>query len=106
MTFGICAGKQPSHASEHVMDFIHDRSTNFINNNDPCARAWSALDLKQFLLTVVEAVKKEKTSGMWWHQSIAFCKVADTAAQVVLHRDDFPKLEKLAAQFKHFAKPR
>ncbi|CAJ1416565.1 unnamed protein product [Effrenium voratum] len=82
--------------------FARDNAVNYIHANDPCPRAWGALNLRDFVQQAAEAAK---TGLRDTHGSIGgrvASAVVDTMAAHLLGRPDFSHLEDLARKYEHF----
>merc|ERR1712232_1087256 len=105
MAFGVLDGSQQNAAAENFRAFAKERALNYIHANDPCPRAWSALDLRRFLQCATEALKKElpEKAGGAIRGALA-ARVVDAAVEQLLQRKDFNLITECAAGFQHSAR--
>ena len=89
-----------SQQAREFKDFARKRAVNYINEDDPCPRAWSAINLQQFVKTAAKSVQNgpvDEVAGLVASQVVA------AAAQEVVKRQDFHLLEDFARRYQHFA---
>ncbi|CAE7463873.1 unnamed protein product [Symbiodinium sp. CCMP2592] len=85
------------------MDFAAERAVNYINENDPCPRAWGAINLRQFVEVATKSVQKGLVDELGSVKGFVASQVVAAAAQQVLNRSDFYLLEDFAKRYQHFA---
>eukprot|EP00439_Symbiodinium_sp_Y106_P047132 s634_g6.t1 len=79
--------------------FAQKRAVNYINENDPCPRAWGAINLCQ----LVEVAAKRLVDDLGSIKGFVASQAVAAAAQQVLDRPDFHLLEDLSRRYQHFA---
>ncbi|CAE7235536.1 unnamed protein product [Symbiodinium sp. CCMP2456] len=92
-----------SHQAQQFKAFAQKRAVNYINENDPCPRAWGALNLQQFVEVAVKTVQKGLVDEQGSISGFVASKVVGAAAEKVLNRQDFRQIEDLAERYEHFA---
>ena len=82
-------------------DFARDHAVNYILADDPCARAWGALDLRHFVQQATQAVKKglRDTYGSW--KGMLASTVVEAMAEALLARPDFLMIQDFARKYEH-----
>ena len=82
-------------------DFARDHAVNYILADDPCARAWGALDLRHFVQQATQAVKKglKDTYGSW--KGTLASTVLEAMAEALLARPDFLMIQDFARKYEH-----
>eukprot|EP00439_Symbiodinium_sp_Y106_P067806 s634_g11.t1 len=98
MVFG--GGSQQAQAFKA---FAQERAVNYVNENDPCPRAWGALNLRQFVEVAAKSVQNELVDELGSMTGFVASQVVAAAAQRVLSRPDFQLLEDFARRYQHFA---
>ena len=75
-------------------------STTFFAD-DPCPRAWGALDLRHFVQQATQAVKKglKDTYGSW--KGTLASTVLEAMAEALLARPDFLMIQDFARKYEH-----
>merc|ERR1712066_1065808 len=104
----MCFGSHPDMVQSteflNFESFVRDRAVNFINAGDPCARAWSAVNPKELMVTAAEALKEE-IPGMVSGRIAG--KVIDSAVHGILARPDFDRhVVACSKDFRHLARIR
>ena len=82
-------------------DFARDHAVNYILADDPCPRAWGALDLRHFVQQATQAVKKrlKDTYGSW--KGTLASTVLEAMAEALLARPDFLMIQDFARKYEH-----
>ncbi|OLP97879.1 hypothetical protein AK812_SmicGene19741 [Symbiodinium microadriaticum] len=83
--------------------FAQGRAVNYINENDPCPRAWGAINLRHFVEVAARSVQNELVDELGSVKGFVASQVVAAAAQQVLSRPDFQLLEDFATRYRHFA---
>ena len=91
-----CGG---SRQAREFKAFAQKRAVNYINENDPCPRAWGAINLCQ----LVEVAAKRLVDDLGSIKGFVASQAVAAAAQQVLDRPDFHLLEDLSRRYQHFA---
>ncbi|CAL1170728.1 unnamed protein product [Cladocopium goreaui] len=82
-------------------DFARDRAVNYILANDPCARAWGALNLRHFVQQATLAVKPGLQDTFGRLQGTLASKAVEATATALLERPDFRTVQDLARKYEH-----
>ena len=82
-------------------DFARDRAVNYILADDPCARAWGALNLRHFVQQATLAVKMGLQDTFGRLQGTLASKVVEATATALLERPDFLTVQDLARKYEH-----
>ena len=83
-------------------DFAEECAVNYIHADDPCPRAWGALNLRDFVEKATLAVKEELTDPHGSIKGSSSPKVVEEMANKFLERPDFNVIEDLAQKYEHF----
>ena len=81
--------------------FAKDRAVNYIHADDPCPRAWGALDLRKF----IQEASKGAPRLMHGYGSVVgytASKFIPQAAEAFMSRPDFGHIQDLARKYDHF----
>ncbi|CAE7604122.1 unnamed protein product [Symbiodinium natans] len=100
MVFG--GGSQGSKQAKSFQEFAQERAANYIHANDPCPRAWGALDLRQFVEAAARNVQNGLVDELGCIKGQVVSKVVEEAARQVLQRPDFNLLEDFGRKYQHF----
>ena len=104
VTFGspmVFGGDSPQ--AQAFKEFAAKGAVNYINGNDPCPRAWGAINLRQFVSMATKSVQKGLVDELGSVKGFVASQVVAAAAQHVLNRPDFYLLEDFAKRYQHFA---
>ena len=83
-------------------DFATDRAVNYIHADDPCPRAWGALNLRDFVEKATVAVNEGLMNPHGSIKGSLAPKVVEEMATKLLERPDFNLMEDLAKKYEHF----
>ena len=92
-------------ASEQAMNFrafARERAVNYINGNDPCPRAWGALNLREFIKQATKGVMKGVTDSYGCVAGYIASGFVPQLAENLMNRPDFGQIEDLARRYDHF----
>ena len=103
ITFGapMVFGGSSKEASQ-FKDFAKERAVNYIHADDPCPRAWGALNLRDFVEKATVAVNKGLMDPHGSIKGSSSPKVVEEMATKFLKRPDFNVTEDLAKKYEHF----
>ena len=82
-------------------DFARDHAVNYILADDPCARAWGALDLRHFVQQATQAVKKGLKDTLGSLKGTLASTVVEAMAEALLGRPDFLMIQDFARKYEH-----
>ena len=91
--------------SEQAMNFrafAKRSAVNYIHGNDPCPRAWGALNLREFIKQATEGVKKGVKDSYGCIAGAAASRFVQQFAENLMNRPDFGQIEDLARKYDHF----
>ena len=97
MVFGGC-----SQQAKDFRAFAKDRAVNYIHADDPCPRAWGALDLREFINQASKGVQQGVSDA---YGSVAGCGASifiPQAAESFMRSPDFGHIRELARKYDHF----
>lgn len=113
VTFGapMCFGSDPDKAQSpdflKFEAFVRERAVNYMNEGDPCPRAWSAVDPRDLMAKAAEALKRGITVERGSVKGRIASKVVDVAMQGILSRPDFDRqIVGCSKDFRHLARIR
>ena len=92
-------------ASEQAMNFrafAKKRAVNYIHGNDPCPRAWGALNLREFIKQATKGVKKGVTDSYGSIKGYIASQVISELAESFMSGPGFWQIEDLARRYDHF----
>lgn len=92
MAFGRDLDASPSEAFDVFSAFMRQRAVNFIHENDPCPRAWSELDIANFVRQAAAGLKDgihESKGGLAGRMA---GKAIDALVEGLIDRPDFEQL--------------
>ena len=92
-------------ASEQAMNFrafAKRSAVNYINGNDPCPRAWGALNLREFIKQATKGVMKGVADSYGCIAGAAASRFVPQLAENLMNRPDFGQIEDLARKYDHF----
>ncbi|CAE7344409.1 unnamed protein product [Symbiodinium natans] len=92
-----------SKQAQEFKAFAQQRAVNYINENDPCPRAWAAMDLRPFVEVAAHSVQNGLVDELGSVKGFVASQAVAAAAQQVLSRPDFQLLEDFASRYQHFA---
>ena len=92
-----------SQQAQEFKAFAQQRAVNYINENDPCPRAWGTVDLRQFVEVAAHSVQNGLVDEFGSVKGFVASQALAAAAQQVLSRPDFQLLEDFASRYQHFA---
>ncbi|CAE7655484.1 unnamed protein product [Symbiodinium sp. CCMP2456] len=92
-----------SQQAQEFKAFAQQRAVNYINENDPCPRAWGAVDLRPFVEVAAHSVQNGLVDEFGSVKGFVASQALAAAAQQVLNRPDFQLLEEFAGRYQHFA---
>ncbi|CAE7195127.1 unnamed protein product [Symbiodinium necroappetens] len=104
VTFGspmVFGGDSPQ--AQAFKEFAAKGAVNYINENDPCPRAWGTINLRQFVEVATKSVQKGLVDQLGSVKGFVASQVVAAAAQHFLNRPDFYLLEDFAKPYQHFA---
>ena len=103
ITFGapMVFGGSSKKASQ-FKDFARERAVNYIHADDPCPRAWGALNLRDFVEKATTAVKGELTDPHGSITGFLAPAVVEEMATKLFGRPDFDLMEEFAKKYEHF----
>ena len=90
-----------SQKAREFKEFARTRAVNYIHANDPCPRAWGALNLRSFIKQATIAVKKGLQDSHGSIMGTVAAKVVEGMANLLLERPDFNLIEDLARKYDH-----
>eukprot|EP00435_Cladocopium_sp_Y103_P065850 s348_g27.t2 len=82
-------------------DFAQNHAVNYILADDPCARAWGALNLRHFVQQATLAVKKGLQDTFGSLKGTLASKVVESMAAALLERPDFLTIQDFARKYEH-----
>ncbi|CAE7344420.1 unnamed protein product [Symbiodinium natans] len=89
-----------------MLDFAQKRAINYINANDPCSRAWGAINLRSFVDLAAQGVENGLVGGLRSIDGLVASQAVTAAARQLLSRPDFHFSEDFAKRYQHFAELR
>ncbi|CAE7800573.1 unnamed protein product [Symbiodinium sp. CCMP2592] len=92
-----------SQQAQEFKKFAQQRAVNYINENDPCPRAWSAVDLRPFVEVAAQSVQNGLVDELGSVTGFVASQFVAAAAKQVVNRPDFHLLEDFASRYQHFA---
>ena len=95
--------------SQQAQDFKHfgqKRAINYINENDPCPRAWGAINLRRFVELAARGVENGHFDGLRSIDGLVASEAVTEAARDLLSRPDFHLSEDFAKRYQHFSELR
>ena len=91
-----------SQKAQDFKDFAKGRAVNYIHGDDPCPRAWGALNLRNFIQQGVAAVKGGLQDTHGSLKGRFTVEDLETLAVELLERPDFNVMEEVAQKYEHF----
>ena len=91
--------------SEQAMNFrafAKRSAVNYIHGNDPCPRAWGALNLREFIKQATKGVMKGVTDSYGSIVGYTASMFVPQLAESFMKRPDFGQIEDLARKYDHF----
>jgi len=82
--------------------FAKDRAVNYIHADDPCPRAWGALDLREFINQASKGVQQGVSDAYGSVAGYAASKFIPQAAESFMRSPDFGHIRELARKYDHF----
>jgi hypothetical protein len=104
MGFGVNANKEPSPEFKAFEEHAAKRAVNFMHESDPCPRAWSALDIRDFVMKAADALKESIVEERGGVMGGIAAQVVDAAVDALVRRPDFEHIVNSAKDFRHFAR--
>ena len=90
-----------SQKARDFKNFAREHAVNYILSDDPCARAWGALNLRHFVQQATLAVKKGLQDTCGSVKGTLASKVVEEIATHLLERPDFLMIEDFARKYEH-----
>lgn len=113
VTYGapMCFGHEDWEARDPCLDtlahFISSRAVNYIHDNDPCPRAWSGFDVKEFIPIAGEALKSGVNEQAGGVAGAVVSRIVDEALARFLALPDFDQhLLPMSKNYFHLPKVR
>mmetsp|Transcript_101511 Transcript_101511/g.295841 ORF Transcript_101511/g.295841 Transcript_101511/m.295841 type:complete len:573 (+) Transcript_101511:52-1770(+) len=107
MCFGSDPGKEQAPSFLEFEAFVRERAVNFMNEGDPCPRAWSAVDPRELMAKAAEALKRGITVERGGVKGRIAGKVVDALTQGILGRPDFERqIVGCSRDFRHLSRIR
>eukprot|EP00435_Cladocopium_sp_Y103_P065044 s348_g26.t2 len=82
-------------------DFAQNHAVNYIHANDPCPRAWGALNLRHFVQQATLAARNGFIGAHGAIKGRVASTVVEEGAAALLERPDFNLIEDLARKYEH-----
>ncbi|CAK9099655.1 Lipase_3 domain-containing protein [Durusdinium trenchii] len=90
-----------SQKARDFKNFAREHAVNYILSDDPCARAWGALNLRHFVQQATLAVKKGLQDTYGSVKGTLASRVVEQIATHLLERPDFLMIEDFARKYEH-----
>ncbi|CAK8989252.1 unnamed protein product [Durusdinium trenchii] len=91
-----------SQQAKEFRTFVGQCACNYIHADDPCARAWSAINLQQFVRQASLAARKGLTNELGSVKGSVVSRVVEGMVSRVMNRPDFYVIEDFARKYEHF----
>ena len=91
-----------SQQANEFRTFAQRCALNYIHADDPCARAWGAINLRQFVQQASLAARKGLTNELGGIKGSIVSGVVDGMASTMMNRPDFSLIEDFARKYEHF----
>ena len=91
-----------SQQADEFRTFVQKCAINYIHADDPCPRAWGAINLRQFVQQASLAAQNGLTNELGGITGSIASVALDRMVSMVLNRPDFYLIEEFARKYEHF----